>query len=107
MQLVDRGQLDLDAAVATYLPAFAANRKQDVTIRKLLTHTSDLPPAAVPGLWSYPSHEAMVNVVLTHPLQAPPGTTRIYADLNMLSLQFLLEAVTGKPLDVLVRERIT
>jgi CubicO group peptidase (beta-lactamase class C family) len=107
MQLVDRGQLDLDTAVATYLPAFAANGKQDVTIRQLLTHTSGLPPDPVPGLWTYPSHEAMVNVVLTHPLQAPPGTTRIYADLNMLSLQFLLEAVTGKPLDVLVRERIT
>ncbi|WP_211229460.1 serine hydrolase domain-containing protein [Nakamurella lactea] len=107
MQLVDRGRLDLDATVASYLPAFAANGKQAVTIRQLLTHTSGLPPDPVPGLWTYPSHEAMVNVILTHKLQAPPGTTRIYADLNMLSLQLVVESLTGKTLDVLVREGIT
>src|SRR5262245_51175428 len=38
--LVDRGELDLDAAVATYWPEFAARGKAAVKVRHLLSHTS-------------------------------------------------------------------
>src|ERR1700688_2471755 len=44
MQLVEDGQLQLDAPVARYWPAFAANGKQQVTLRELLSHTSGLRP---------------------------------------------------------------
>ncbi len=40
MQQVERGQLALDEPVARYLPAFAAEGKQLVTLRQLLTHTA-------------------------------------------------------------------
>ena len=40
MELVDRGQINLDKPAATYWPAFAANGKGAITIRQLLTHTS-------------------------------------------------------------------
>ncbi len=39
MQLVERGQLELDDPVAQHLPEFAAGGKQSITIRQLLTHT--------------------------------------------------------------------
>jgi CubicO group peptidase (beta-lactamase class C family) len=38
--LVDRGELDLDASVATYWPEFAARGKAGVKVRHLLSHTS-------------------------------------------------------------------
>src|SRR5262245_49274852 len=38
--LVDRGLLDLDATVATYWPEFAAQGKERIKIRHLLSHTS-------------------------------------------------------------------
>ena len=38
--LVDRGELDLDAPVASYWPEFAANGKSGVKIRHLVSHTS-------------------------------------------------------------------
>ena len=38
--LVDRGQLDLDANVATYWPEFAARGKGGIKVRQLLAHTS-------------------------------------------------------------------
>jgi CubicO group peptidase (beta-lactamase class C family) len=38
--LVDRGELDLDATVATYWPEFAANGKAAVKVRHLLSHMS-------------------------------------------------------------------
>ena len=38
--LVERGQLDLDATVASYWPEFAANGKAGVKVRHLLSHMS-------------------------------------------------------------------
>ena len=50
VQQVEAGQIDLDRTVASYIPAFAANGKDAVTVRQLLTHTSGF-PAWLP-LWS-------------------------------------------------------
>ncbi|HSP37231.1 MAG TPA: serine hydrolase domain-containing protein [Frankiaceae bacterium] len=38
--LVDRGELDVYAPVSRYWPEFAANGKQDIEVRHLLSHTS-------------------------------------------------------------------
>src|SRR5512144_1989186 len=38
--LVDRGELDLDAAVARYWPEFGAHGKDAIKVRHLLSHTS-------------------------------------------------------------------
>src|ERR1700754_2415679 len=38
--LADRGQLDLDAAIARYWPEFAAAGKEKVLVRHLLGHTA-------------------------------------------------------------------
>src|SRR2546421_10525861 len=38
--LVDRGELDVDAPVATYWPEFAQNGKEGVLVRHLLSHTA-------------------------------------------------------------------
>jgi CubicO group peptidase (beta-lactamase class C family) len=40
--LADRGDLDVDAPVATYWPEFAANGKADVLVRNLLSHSAGL-----------------------------------------------------------------
>jgi CubicO group peptidase (beta-lactamase class C family) len=42
LQLVEAGELDLEAPVASYLPEFAVNGKERVTTRQLMTHTSGL-----------------------------------------------------------------
>ncbi|MGC2322622.1 MAG: serine hydrolase domain-containing protein, partial [Terriglobales bacterium] len=44
MRLVERGQVRLNDPVARYLPEFARNGKQEITVRQLLTHFSGLPP---------------------------------------------------------------
>jgi CubicO group peptidase (beta-lactamase class C family) len=41
--LADRGDLDVDAPVATYWPEFAANGKEGVLVRHLMSHTAGLP----------------------------------------------------------------
>lgn len=41
--LVQRGELDLDAPVSRYWPEFAANGKEDIPVRWLLSHKAGLP----------------------------------------------------------------
>jgi len=43
LMLADRGELDLDAPVANYWPEFAANGKQQVLVKHLLSHSAGLP----------------------------------------------------------------
>jgi CubicO group peptidase (beta-lactamase class C family) len=43
LTLVERGQLDLDAPVTDYWPAFGAHGKDGVLVRQLLGHTSGVP----------------------------------------------------------------
>ena len=40
MQLIEDGRIRLNDPVAAYLPDFAQNGKQDITVRDLLTHYS-------------------------------------------------------------------
>ena len=40
LMLVDRGELDVDAPVAHYWPEFAANGKEAIEVRHLMSHTS-------------------------------------------------------------------
>jgi len=107
MQQMQAGALDLNATVASYLPQFASNGKGDITIEELLTHTSGLPPDPSPALWQYPTMPDRINAILDTVPQYPAGTTYLYSDLNMLTLQQVLQQITGKSLDVLVREGIT
>jgi CubicO group peptidase (beta-lactamase class C family) len=106
MQQVEAGLVDLDAPMASYVPEFAENGKEAVTVRQLLTHTSGL-PSWLP-LWSdYPDPESRIHGALTAELEAPPGTRYEYSDLNLIGLGVLAERVTGATLDELVADGIT
>lgn len=107
LQLIERGTVDLYSPVAHYLPGFTGTGKSQVNIEQLLTHTSGLDADPAPPLWKHPDIPARIKAVLEAPLVNPPGTVYLYSDLNMLNLQQVVQAVTGKPLDELVRERIT
>lgn len=108
MQLVEQDKVTLDQPVAAYLPEFAANGKQAVTVRQLLTHTSGLAADPQPSLWEgYPDIPSRRQAVLDSSLKNPPGSTYLYSDINLMTLGFLVERITGQPLDVVVRERIT
>ena len=106
LQQVERGRIDLDAPVAAYVPEFAAGGKEGVTVRMLLTHTSGLPSWA--PLWSqYPTPAERLAAALATPLAAPPGTRYVYSDLGLIALAEVVQRVTGRSLDQLVREGIT
>jgi CubicO group peptidase (beta-lactamase class C family) len=101
----ERGKISLDATVASYLPGFAQNGKGTITLRQLLTHTSGLRPDL--PFYNYTGRAAQEQALYAEQLQNPVGTAYVYSDLNLITMQFVLEKVTGKTLDVLVRDGIT
>ncbi|PZT73478.1 MULTISPECIES: serine hydrolase domain-containing protein [unclassified Streptomyces] len=105
VQQIERGALELEAPVASYLPDFARGGKQDITIRQLLTHTSGF-RAWIP-LYLAPTREGKLELLWNEEPASAPGTAYLYSDLNLISLQLVLEKLTGLSLDVLLRERIT
>ncbi|MET9294280.1 serine hydrolase domain-containing protein [Streptomyces sp. NPDC003077] len=105
VQQVERGALDLDAEVARWLPAFAPG----ITVRRLLTHTSGL-RAELPFYSRQREGRAARLALLWAEAAAPstpPGGPYRYSDLNLIALQLVLEDLTGRRLDVLVRDGIT
>ncbi|WP_263250518.1 serine hydrolase domain-containing protein [Saccharopolyspora rosea] len=104
VQEIDAGRVRLDAPVAEYLPEFGVNGKERITVRQLLTHTSGL--QAEVQLWKLPPEQRIPSVMQLTP-EHPPGTNYTYADPNLITLGVLIERVSGKPLDEVVRERIT
>ena len=104
LRAIDDGLLSLDETVATYLPEFAANGKDNVTILMLLTHTSGFPPDPEPGLYDpiYQNMQQRVDAIITHKLVNVPGSTYTYSDLNFMNLRFVLERITTYPYQDLV-----
>ncbi|MEU6065555.1 serine hydrolase [Streptomyces sp. NPDC047082] len=105
VQQMERGTLELEATVASYVPEFGAAGKQDITIRQLLTHTSGF-RAWIP-LYDAPTHEDKLRLIWNEAPLNPPGTKYLYSDLNLISLQLVLERVTGRTLDILLHDEIT
>jgi CubicO group peptidase (beta-lactamase class C family) len=108
LMLVDRGELDVDAPVATYWPEFAANGKQDVLVRNLMGHTSGVSgleqPAVVEDLYDWDKSTAR------YASQAPwwpPGTASGYHALNYGHLVGeVLRRITGTTLKQFVANEI-
>ncbi|MFF6869738.1 serine hydrolase [Streptomyces sp. NPDC007910] len=105
VQQIERGALDLEARVAAYLPEFGGGGKGDVTVRQLLTHTSGF-RSWIP-LYREPTREGKLRLLWEERLANPPGSAYLYSDLNLISLQLVLEEITGRGLDVLLHDEIT
>ncbi len=109
LQLYEQHKIDLDAPVARYLPEFAQNGKDKITIRELLTHYSGLPPdidlTDAWGLAAPDKAEGIRRAMASAPY-GPPGLTFKYSDINFITLGDLVETLTGQSLDVYAREDI-
>lgn len=106
MKLYEEGYFELDDPVANYLPEFAENDKEDVTIRQLMTHTAGF-PAWIPLYTQGDNREERLQIVLEYPLDNDPGESYTYSDLNMITLGVLIERLSGQRLDEFVKKHIT
>jgi CubicO group peptidase (beta-lactamase class C family) len=105
MLAVDEGQLDLDAPVHRYLPAFTGGEKSRVTVRMLLAHTGGL-PAWRPLFREVHSRAEAFALADTTPLESSPGSTAAYSDLGAIILTQILETIYHERLDSLLERRL-
>jgi methyl acetate hydrolase len=128
LQEMEKGNLELDAPIDTYCPEFADVQVLEgfdgdtpklrpagsrATVKQLITHTSGL------GYWFWseqlvrweavtgtPNVLSGADVIFTAPLVADPGTRFVYG-INTDWLGRVIEAASGRSLDVHVKENIT
>jgi D-alanyl-D-alanine carboxypeptidase len=113
LQLVDENRLSLSDKVGKWLPGLPAADR--VTLEMLVNNTSGYPDyVADPGflaankadpLQAWTASELM-SYAFNKDLIYPPGTNWNYSHTNYLVLDAVIEKVTGKPLDEVLRERI-
>jgi CubicO group peptidase (beta-lactamase class C family) len=110
MQLVDAGQVTLDAPVRRYLPGFTLAddaAAQHITVRQLLTHTSGIEGDYFEGFGQNDDAiERYVDSLDTIGLVHPPGRLWSYCNSGFVVAGRLVEALTGTPYHQLLRERI-
>ena len=130
MTLVEEGKLDLDAPVSKYLPEYANLRvwqadgtsvpaTRPMLVRNLMSHTSGLiygfiqPTTPISKAWAAGGENndnltarEYAKVIAKLPLRSEPGTAWYYSRSTDV-LGAVVEVAGGKPLDVLVRERVT
>ena len=111
MQLVEKGQLDLDTDVNRYLKAFQVRNpfKPPLTLRHLLTHTGGLDDALFGKLAPTPADlEPLGEHLARHlpPVIDPPGTVSRYSNYGVALAGYLVEVASGMPFDRYVQQRI-
>jgi uncharacterized protein YbbC (DUF1343 family)/CubicO group peptidase (beta-lactamase class C family) len=105
MKLIQDGRVRLNDPVAVYLPEFAQNGKEDVTVRELLTHYSGLPPDLdLKAPWQ--GRDAAFQLAMQARPIYPPGSRFLYSDINFETLGFLVEKVTGESLEAFAEANI-
>jgi SSS family transporter len=109
LQLYEQHKLDLDAPVARYLPEFAQNGKEKITIRQLMTHYSGLPEdVSLKDDWGLkaPDKAEGIRRAMASVPYGPPGLTFKYSDINFITLATIVEQITGKSIDRYARQYI-
>ncbi len=114
MILVERGKIRLTDKVKEYLPGFQGYATEkgdtiDIRIADLLTHSSGLPayaPVATVVEQGGATPEALLDYIKTCNRGFAPKSRFRYSCLNFITLQHVLEAVTGQTLAQFAKDNV-
>jgi CubicO group peptidase (beta-lactamase class C family) len=106
--LVDRGEIDVYAPVASYWPEFAARGKDDIEVRHLLSHTAGLSgldrPVTLDDL--YDTRGMADRLAAQEPWWAPGSASGYHVLTYGHLLGELVQRVSGMPLREFVAEHL-
>jgi serine beta-lactamase-like protein LACTB len=112
MQLVERGELDLDADVAKYVPDFKPAYKEGekpVTLRMLMSHRAGLVREPPVGNYFDPSEPSLEKSVLSLnglPPVYPPGSRTKYSNAGVGAVGYVVQKSQGEEYAKYVRGRV-
>jgi len=112
LQLVERGDVDLDSTLTHYLPGFRIRGAgaEEITVRQVLTHTAGFPDVT-DYAWDRPEYDdgALARWVATladSTLIGPPGGQWRYSNIGFEVLAHLVATVAGEPFEDYVQANI-
>lgn len=112
LQLVEQGKIKLDGKLTDYLTDYRPDTGSKVTIHQLLNHTSGIPSyTSLPGFMQSVSRnpytvEEFVKKYASGDFDFEPGTKFAYNNSGYFLLGAIIEKVTGKPYEQVVKENI-
>jgi len=105
MTFFERGEFKLNDPVGKFLPQFAGDRRGDVTMQHLLTHTSGLPDQLAENNELRSKHapfSEFVEHTIRTPLQFVPGSKYQYSSMGILLAARIAELISGLDMLTLV-----
>lgn len=108
LMLADRGELDLYEPIATYWPEFAADGKDQIATRHVLSHTAGLAGWDEPlELTDYFDHDKLARLLAAQAPWWEPGTQSGYhADSQGYLLGEIVKRVDGRTLGTFFAEEV-
>lgn len=112
LQLVEQGKIKLDGKLSDYLPDYRKDTGAKVTIHNLLSHTSGIPSyTSLPGFFQDVSRnpftvDDFIKKYASGDLEFEPGTKFVYDNSGYFLLGAIIEKVTGKPYEQVLKENI-
>src|ERR1041384_3915949 len=112
LQLVEQGKIKLDGKLIDYLPDYRKDTGAKVTIHNLLSHTSGIPSyTSLPGFFQDVSRnpfkvDDFIKKYASADLEFEPGTKFVYDNSGYFLLGAIIEKVTGKPYEQVLKENI-
>ena len=109
MQLAEKGLVDIDASVSTYLPDYPSGDR--VTARQLMAHTAGVPNIlSISEYWDICSQHrdlpGLIDLFRDLPLEFEPDERRSYSNSGYVLLADLVEKVSGQTFGEYLQENI-
>ncbi|MEJ5993384.1 serine hydrolase domain-containing protein [Pedobacter sp. Du54] len=110
-QLVEEGKLKLTDVLSKFYPQIASADK--ITIAQILSHSSGIHDALIdPNLRSKPktspiTKDEIVTLISKASSDFEPGTKHAYSNSGYAVLGLIIEKVTGKPYEEVLRQKIS
>ncbi len=104
-QCLEKGLFSLEQPISEILPEFKTKEKSSITIAQVASHSAGF-IAWLPFYALVENKAQVLSKIAQEPLVYSPGTKVIYSDLSYITLGFLLEILTSKPLDELLRQNV-
>ena len=112
LQLVQEGKVKLEGKLTDYLPDYRKDTGDRITIHQLLNHTSGIPSyTGLPNFFQDVSRNPysvsdFVKKFTSGDLEFEPGTKWNYNNSGYFLLGAIVERITGKPYEQVLKERI-
>ena len=111
MQLVEKGEVDLDAPITDYLPEFRPRSrfKREITLRQLMSHRSGLLREPLVGNYfddDEPTLEATVKSIIDSDVIYAPESKIKYSNSAIATVGYVLEKLKGEPFASYLRKNV-